>query len=94
MQFAIYARDIENSAAKRAEFFPAHKAFLGTASDYGVEIVLSGPLVLDDGETRCGSLIVIEAEARAAAEKFHHSDPFYKNGVWKSSTITQLIRSR
>jgi uncharacterized protein YciI len=94
MHFVIYCNDIENSAPLRAEHYPAHKAFLAECAKYDVKITLSGPLVQDDGETRCGSIIVIEAETRAAAENFHHADPFYKAGVWKSSAVTAMIRSQ
>ena len=94
MHFMIYCNDIENSAPLRTEHYPAHKAFLADAAKYGVKIALSGPLVLDDAETRCGSIIVIEAADRAAAETFHHADPFYRAGVWKNSAVTAMIRSQ
>jgi uncharacterized protein YciI len=94
MLFVIYATDADDALAKRAEHYPAHKAFLSDAARHGVEIVMSGPLVQDDGETRCGSLMVIDAANRAVAENFHHADPFYIAGVWKTSPITVFLRAR
>lgn len=94
MLFVIYARDADDALPKRAEYYPAHKSFLAKAADYKVEIIMSGPLVEDDNDTRCGSLIVIDAEDRAVAETFHHADPFYQAGVWKQSEITAFLRAR
>ena len=94
MLFVIYARDADDALSKRTEHYPAHKSFLGKSPDYGVEIVMSGPLVKDDGDTRCGSLIVVDAADRATAEKFHHADPFYLAGVWQETTITAFLRAR
>ena len=41
--------------------YDAHKAFLSDTSRFGVKIVMSGPLVSDDGQTMIGSLFLIEA---------------------------------
>lgn len=94
MLFVIYARDTDDALPKRAEHYPAHKSFLANAVAHNVEVVFSGPLVQDDGDTRCGSLIVIEATDRAAATAFHHADPFYQAGVWADSAITAFLRAR
>lgn len=94
MLFVIYASDADDALPKRTEHYPAHKSFLANAAIHNVEVIFSGPLVQDDNETRCGSLIVVEAADRTAAEKFHHADPFYQAGVWKNSEITAFLRAR
>ncbi len=93
MLFVIYCTDADDALPKRAEHYPAHKSFLADAAKHHVKVIFSGPMVQDDGDTRCGSLIVIEAADRMVAETFHHADPFYQSGVWENSTITAFIRS-
>jgi len=57
-----------------------------------VEIVMSGPLVADDGTTMIGSLFLIEAPDRAAVEAFNAADPFKKADIWERVTITGFLR--
>ena len=92
MLFAIHALDHKNGVAKRLANYDAHKAFLPTAGEYGVKLVVSGPLVADDGETMIGSLMIVEAADRASVERFNQSDAFAKAGVWESVTIHGFIR--
>ena len=88
MLFAFHGIDGADAPAKRTELYPQHRAHLEDAPRFGVSITMSGPLVADDGATPKGSLIVVEAPSRDAAEKFYHNDPFFKAGVWKQIDIT------
>jgi uncharacterized protein len=55
MLFAIYARDHANALEKRLAVYPAHRAYLEQSDQEGsVKIVMSGPLVQDDGHTMHG----------------------------------------
>ena len=62
MLFAIHALDRSGALPTRLANYDAHKAFLSDTSHFGVKIVMSGPLVADDGQTvsfrhhqaRCG----------------------------------------
>lgn len=92
MLFAIHAVDRDGALDTRLAHYDAHKAFLSDTSPYGVKIVMSGPLVADDGTTMIGSLFLIEAETRAAAEAFNAADPFHKAGIWDRVTITGFLR--
>lgn len=92
MLFAIYALDGEGALPKRLEHGGAHSAHITGAAGYGVKIVISGPLVMDDGETMTGSLIVIEAQNREAAERFNASDPYRLAGVWEKVTISGFLK--
>ncbi|BAF87418.1 YCII-related protein [Azorhizobium caulinodans ORS 571] len=92
MLFAIHAVDRDGALSERLAHYDAHKAFLSDTSAFGVRIVMSGPLVSDDGQTMIGSLFLIEAEDRAAVERFHAADPFKKAGIWARVTITGFIR--
>ncbi|PTE06891.1 hypothetical protein C9427_29670 [Mesorhizobium helmanticense] len=93
MLFAIHALDGDSgpegrSLQRRLASQDAHKAHLTTAATYGVTLVMSGPLVEDDGTTMKGSLLIVNAEGRSVVEAFNGADPYKKAGVWGSVTIT------
>lgn len=92
MLFAIHALDRGGALPRRLENYEAHKTFLADTRGFGVRIVVSGPLVADDGETMIGSLFIVEAENRAAVEAFNAADPFRKADLWREVTITGFIR--
>ena len=50
-------------------------------------IVISGPLLADDGETMIGSLFIVDAADRAAVDRFHRDDPFFRANVWQQVEI-------
>ena len=70
MLFIIHAVDRTDGLATRLENYDAHKAFLSDTSRFGVKIVMSGPLVADDGKTMIGSLFLVEAPSRAEGRGF------------------------
>lgn len=92
MLFAIHGVDRKGALDTRLAHYEAHKAFLSDTSAFGVEIVMSGPLVADDGTTMIGSLFLIEAPDRAAVEAFNAADPFKKADIWERVTITGFLR--
>jgi uncharacterized protein len=92
MLFVIHALDRADMLERRLVHYPDHKTFLADTSAYGVRIVMSGPLVADDGERMIGSLFVVEAADRMTVEKFNRADPFQKAGIWQQVTITGFIR--
>jgi uncharacterized protein len=47
---------------------------------------------MDDGETMTGSLIVVEAGNREAAERFNANDPYRRAGVWEKVTIGGFLK--
>ena len=49
-------------------------------------MALSRPLLEDDGSTVVGSLIVVEADGREAAESFSTNDPYRLAGLVGSVT--------
>lgn len=92
MLFAIHAVDRTDALGTRLANYEAHKAFLSDTSAFGVAIVMSGPLVADDGATMIGSLFLIEAPDRAAVERFNAADPFRQADIWERVTITGFLR--
>jgi uncharacterized protein YciI len=87
MLFVIHALDRAGALETRLARYEDHKAFLADTSRFGVRIVMSGPLVADDGSTPIGSHFVVEAEDRATVEAFNHADPFHAAGIWSEISI-------
>jgi uncharacterized protein YciI len=52
----------------------------------GEAIRLAGP-ILDDGGTIIGSLIILDAGDRAAAERLAEADPYVATGVLQLSSV-------
>ena len=92
MLFAIHAIDRAGALPTRLANYDAHKAFLSDTSRFGIKIVMSGPLVSDDGERMIGSLFLIEAPRRAEVEAFNRADPFAAVGIWERISIAGFIR--
>ena len=92
MLFAIHAVDRAGALPIRLANYDAHKIFLSDTSRFGVEIVMSGPLVSDSGATMIGSLFLIESPGRAEVEAFNGADPFAVAGIWEKVTITGFLR--
>jgi uncharacterized protein len=92
MLFVIHALDKEGALPIRLANYDAHKAFLSDTSAYGVKIVMSGPLVADDGETMIGSMFIVDADSRASVDAFNRADPFHAAGNWERVTITAFLR--
>lgn len=92
MLFIIHALDRADALPTRLENYDAHKAFLSDTSPFGVKIVMSGPLVADDGKAMIGSFFLVEAPGRTEVEAFHRADPFFAAKIWKSVSITGFLR--
>ncbi|CCE06251.1 conserved hypothetical protein [Bradyrhizobium sp. STM 3843] len=92
MLFAIHALDRSGALPVRLTNYDAHKAYLSDSSRHAVTIVMSGPLVSDDGSKMIGSLFVVEAPGRAEVEAFNRADPFAAAGIWETVTITGFLR--
>ena len=77
----VFARDVADSAPRRAQANAEHMAYIDTIVD---RILVAGPKYDTEGLRIVGSLYVLavknEAEARALVE----GDPFHAAGVWES----------
>ncbi len=92
MLFVIHALDKPGGLDARLANYAAHKAFLSDTSALNVKIVMSGPLVAEDGSTMIGSLFLVEAVDLATVERFNAADPFHTAGIWERIAITGFIR--
>lgn len=92
MQFVVYAIDKPDALRIRLEVLEAHRHFLGTApADFGVKVLLSGPLTEDDGTTMRGSFFLLEAETREQIEEMFSNDPLKAAGVWAECQISAVM---
>jgi uncharacterized protein YciI len=83
MLFAISCTDKPGSLELRMATRPAYIEHLKAEQ---ARILLGGP-VLDAAGNPCGSLLVVEATDRAAAEAFAAADPYAKAGLSESVAI-------
>jgi len=83
MLFTIACTDKPGSLELRLATRPAHLDYLRAQQ---TNIVLGGAM-LDAAGNACGSLLVIEAADRAAAEAFAAGDPYAKAGLFESVAI-------
>lgn len=82
--FIIHCLDASDALPRRLRHYDDHKAYLASA---GIKILVSGPLLSDDGETMIGSFFLIEAPTKADAEAFNAADPFRRAGIWSEIRI-------
>ena len=77
MKFAIIGKDGPEGQLKRPLYRPVHLERLQSLAMQG-KLILAGPFT-----DTSGSLIVIEAESLAEAEKFAQEDPYTIHGVFQ-----------
>ena len=91
MLFIIYQEDGPNSAELRAEHRPAHFDYLDRHEDV---LVLGGAMLGDDGDTRTGSVLIINVPSREDAEQFSENEPLRKAGTFSSVKINRMRRGQ
>ena len=83
MLFVITAFDKPGALELRMQVRPAHLEYLqGRAAQIRV-----GGALLNENDQPMGSLLIIEAADRAAAEAFAAGDPYRKEGVFEKVEI-------
>ncbi|MGB3388058.1 MAG: YciI-like protein [Pseudaminobacter sp.] len=85
MLFAFICKDKPDHLQLRLDVRPDHLAFLETLNAEGA-LKFAGPF-LDDAGKPCGSLVVVEAADRAAADAIAASDPYAKAGLFQSVEV-------
>jgi uncharacterized protein YciI len=91
MLYIIYQEDGPGSAALREAHKPAHFDYLDKHEDI---LVLGGAMLADDGETRIGSVLIINVASRDAAERFSANEPLRQAGVFREVRITRMRRGQ
>lgn len=83
MLFVITAFDRPGALELRMKVRPEHLSYL---EDRATQVRIGGPL-LNENDQPMGSLLIIEAADRAAAEAFAAADPYRKEGVFEKVEI-------
>jgi uncharacterized protein YciI len=78
MLYALLCTDKPNATDLRQRIRPEHLAYLDSL---GGALKFAGPF-LDDAGTSIGTLVMIEASDRAAAESIAANDPYKKAGLF------------
>lgn len=86
MNFALICIDRPGALQLRLDNRPAHLEYLNGGGGAG-SVVFAGPF-LENGQP-VGSLVVIEAADRAAAEAFAANDPYALAGVFDRVDIRE-----
>ena len=84
MLYSLYCTDKPGSLEVRLGNRPAHLAYLEGLGD---RLITAGPLLADDGQTPCGSLVIIEGADKADAEAVAAGDPYAAAGLFESVVI-------
>lgn len=92
MLYIIYCRDDPRISAKvRATHKDEHLAYL---ANFAESIVLGGAMLDEDGETRLGSTLILNANSLAEVEAFSQNEPFRRAGLYESVQITRMRRAQ
>ena len=92
MHFVVHALDRPDALPRRQAVLGAHRAYLDTApARHGVQVLLSGPLIADDGETMIGSFFLLDAESREVVEALFAEDPMSKADVWALRNLQMVM---
>ncbi len=83
MLFALICTDKLNSLDLRMKIRPEHVDYL---TGLGSRMKAAGPF-LDESGSPNGSLVIIEAETRAEAERMAAADPYAKAGLFAETEI-------
>lgn len=84
--YLIYAIDRPGADDIRKKTRDEHMDYLQSRK----EIVLAGAKLSDDGETAGGSAFIVNVPDRKAAQAFSDGDPFTREGLFDSITITRV----
>ena len=83
MLFALLCTDTPNSLDLRMSVRPDHLKYL---ESLGTALKAAGPFTSDEGQPT-GSLVIIEAADRAAAQAMAANDPYAKAGLFAAVEI-------
>ena len=89
--FAITCVDKPGTQEVRARTRQAHLDYLARHEHM---VVLGGVTLSDDGKVKTGSIWVINAADRAAADRFVAAEPFVNAGVFASVTVTRMNKGQ
>ena len=91
MLYMCYGVDGPEGPERRGPIREEHFAYLEKHADI---LVLGGATLADEDDTRTGSLLLINVPDRAAADAFADGEPFHRDGVFQSYTVSRMRRGQ
>lgn len=85
--FVVLCLDRPGSTDIRSQSLKAHRRYV---EEHASIILSSGPLLDDDGTTRCGQLFILDVPDHQHASAFINSDPFTVAGLFEKVIIRQF----
>lgn len=79
MEYFVYCRDNEGTAALREQLGEQHWSFM---DGYAERMVARGPTLSEDGVTATGSMHIVDLPDAEAVRVFAFEEPNYKAGVY------------
>lgn len=86
MFIAIF-KSAENTQALREKTRPQHDEYWNARLQ---KLKLAGPILADDGSTRLGQVLVIDATDQQEARAIIDNDPFVKVGLFTGYTLQRF----
>jgi uncharacterized protein YciI len=91
MHFIVHALDKTDALERRMASIANHRAYLSKApSQFGVKVLMSGPLLAEDGNTMIGSFFLLASKSRIEVEAMFEGDPLRSVDVWQSLKINPV----
>lgn len=91
MHIVVFGTDKAGMADVRREHFDAFHAYLHDHPDHpGVVLHQGGPTLSEDGSTRIGTLLVVDAPSVEAARAFVADSPFGRAGLYGELHVRPL----
>jgi len=81
IQVMFHALDKPDSQNLRNQITPANLAYLEERRN---QVMSRGPLLADDGETRVGSVFLLDVANMEMAHEFKDNMPFFKQGLYQN----------
>lgn len=91
MLFIVHCKDSIGAREIRKQNYETHLKHLLIAENYGIKMVMAGPIVDDTNEELVlGSCLLVESESKRLVERFNQEDPYFKLRVWDEVTISHF----
>ncbi|MFD3688828.1 YciI family protein [Nocardiopsis sp. NPDC058631] len=88
MLFHVHAEDRPGLGTEMFDLAEEHWSYMDR---FDARLVLRGPTLSDDGEEHTGSIHVVEAPDRAAAERFATEEPYWSAGLYAGVTAVRAV---
>ncbi len=91
--YVLHCLDRENGAALREAHREAHASYM---RQYAQHVVLGGPLLDADGQTRIGIMVVLDFPNKDSVQTFVDDEPYHQAGLFATTSLTRFqgVRQR